>query len=89
MLKQEIINESIKFSDEIVNNLFKIMDEYHPCDFQDGDEYVESMIDYTLGRTGFDSMDEDIDDYEQLFELLLLKFGPTLMIFHDNSCGDD
>lgn len=89
MLQQEIINESIKFSDQLVDTLFETLDEYHPCDFENGDEYAESMIDFTLGRLGFDSMDDDIDEYEELFEIVLTKFGPTLMIFYDSSCGDN
>lgn len=89
MLKQEIINESIKFSDELVDVLFQTMDEYNPCDFETGDDYAESIIDFTLGRMGFDSFDDDIDEYEDLFEIILTKFGPTLMIFYDTSCNGD
>ena len=67
--------------------MMNVMDDYDPCDFEDFMEYTEAMIDYTLGRLGFDPYDEENEeDYNHLSEILLNNYGDYLISTYESSC---
>jgi uncharacterized protein YfbU (UPF0304 family) len=90
LITEEILKEAQEFSEEMTKTLFDVMDETHPCDFENEEEYAETIVDYTLGRLGYDMLDDErADEYEELYEIAMRGFGPTLFIFYNQICGDN
>jgi uncharacterized protein YfbU (UPF0304 family) len=90
LITEEILKEAQEFSEEMTKTLFDVMDETHPCDFENEEEYAETIVDYTLGRLGYDMLDDErADEYEELYEIAMRGFGPTLFIFYNQICDDN
>lgn len=87
MTEKKLIQEAVEYNEKVKNTMMNVMDDYDPCDFEDFMEYTESMIDYTLGRLGFDPYDEETEeDYNHLSEILLNNYGDFLISTYENSC---
>lgn len=90
LITEQILKEAEEFSEDLTSAIFDTMDDYHACDFENEEDYAESIIDYTLGRLGYDFMDDEkSDEYDELYEITLRNFGPTLMIFYQQICDED
>ncbi len=90
LITEEILREAQEFSEEMTKTLFDLMDENYPCDFENEEEYAESIVDYTLGRLGYDMLDDDrADEYEELYEIAMRNFGQTLFIFYEQICDKE
>ena len=88
LITEQILKEAEEFSEDLTSAIFDTMDDYNACDFDSEEDYAESIIDYTLGRLGYDFMDDEkSDEYDELYEITLRNFGPTLMIFYQQICG--
>lgn len=87
MIEKKLIQEAVEYNKKVKNTIIRVIEEYNPCDFGDFIEYTESIIDYTLGRLGFDPYDEENeDDYNHLSEILLNNYGDFLISTYENSC---
>lgn len=87
MTEKKLIREAIEYNKKVRNAIVNVIDDYDPCDFEDFMEYTEAMIDYTLGRLGFDPYDEENEeDYNHLSEILLNNYGDFLISTYENSC---
>jgi hypothetical protein len=90
LITEQILKEAEEFSEDLTSAIFDTMDDYQACDFENEEDYAESIIDYTLGRLGYDIMDDNnSDEYDELYEIALRNFGPTLMIFYQQICDED
>jgi hypothetical protein len=90
LINEEIIRESLKFSEEIAENIYDLMDEYNPCDFETDEDYAESIIDYVMGRMSYDLTEKDkLGEYLELFDIIMRNYGPFLIQFYNQICGDD
>jgi hypothetical protein len=84
---QIILNEVKIFSSEIKETLYNVIDEYDPCDFDSDVDYAEAIVDYTLGRIGYDSLDEEsFNEYNELMEIILNNFAEYLFSIYETSC---
>jgi len=63
MTEKRILQEAVEYNEKVRNTIIGVMEDYDPCDFEDFMEYTEAVIDYTLGRLGFDPYDEENEEY--------------------------
>ncbi len=87
MYVSNLLKEAAMFSDEIRETLYDVIDEYDPCDFESDVDYAEAIVDYTLGRMGYDSLDEEsFKEYNELMEIILNNFAEYLFSVYETSC---
>lgn len=85
-----LLKEAAMFSDEIRETLYDVIDEYDPCDFESDVDYAEAIVDYTLGRMGYDSLDEEsFNEYNELMEIILNNFAEYLFSVYETSCLEE
>lgn len=87
MITKELLTEAKVFSEELKDVLYDVIDEYDPCDFESDVDYAEAIVDYTLGRLGYDSFDdESFQEYNELMEIILNSFADYLFSVYETSC---
>ncbi len=90
MYVSNLLKEAAMFSDEIRETLYDVIDEYDPCDFESDVDYAEAIVDYTLGRMGYDSLDEEsFNEYNELMEIILNNFAEYLFSVYETSCLEE
>lgn len=90
MFNKNLLTEAAIFSDEIKDTLYDVIEEYDPCDFESDVDYAEAIVDYTLGRIGYDSLDEEsFNEYNELMEIILNNFADYLFSVYETSCLEE